>query len=54
MPTLDVSLFLNSLSQDNRNSLLSQSLQMPLPVGTVLYESIGVFNWNWVGYLLFR
>jgi CRP-like cAMP-binding protein len=39
MPTPDVSLFLNSLSEDNRNSLLSQSVQMPLPVGTVLYEA---------------
>jgi len=39
MPTLDVSLFLKALSEDNRSSLLSQSVHMPLPVGTVLYEA---------------
>jgi len=39
MSTQDVSLFLNSLSENNRNSLLSQSVHILLPVGRVLYEA---------------
>jgi CRP-like cAMP-binding protein len=39
MPTQDVSLFLKSLSDDNQKSLLSLSVYIPLPVGTVLYEA---------------
>ena len=55
MPTLDVSLFLNSLSQDNRNSLLSQSLQMLLPVGTALMRALAFPTGISVpGYLLVR
>jgi CRP-like cAMP-binding protein len=39
MPTQDVSLFLKSLSGDSQKLLLSQSVHIPLPVGTVLYEA---------------
>jgi CRP-like cAMP-binding protein len=39
MSTQDVSLFLKSLSDDNQKSLLSESVHIPLPVGTVLYEA---------------
>jgi len=39
MPTQDESLFPRCLSPGNRESLLSQSVEIPLPVGTVLYEA---------------
>jgi CRP-like cAMP-binding protein len=39
MPTQDESLFLRSLSQGNRDLLLSQCVDIPLPIGTVLYEA---------------
>ena len=38
MPTHE-SLFLESLSPDNRDFLISQSVDIPLPVGPVLYEA---------------